>query len=107
VLWQLYLDFNPNGDDGIDRSDDSRFIRVLQPRVQWNSTAMRSVCLTAAGKPATSTRAWDSERMAQILQQVPEQHEPDLIYPAESKRPAGLAGLQTYPVLIPKAQTFR
>ncbi|MBD1940153.1 alanine--tRNA ligase [Microcoleus sp. FACHB-68] len=77
---EIYYDFHPErGDDGIDLEDDSRFIEFYNlvfmqynRDVEGNLTPLQSQNIdTGMGL----------ERMAQILQKVPNNYETDLIFP--------------------------
>ena len=88
---ELYYDFNPElGDDGIDLEDDSRFIEFYNlVFMQYNRDAEGT--LTPLGNRNIDT-GMGLERMAQILQGVPNNYETDLIYPL-IETAAGLAGV--------------
>ena len=77
---EIYYDFKPElGDIGIDLEDDSRFIEFYNlVFMQYNRNAEGE--LTPLAKPCIDT-GMGLERMAQILQQVPNNYETDLIYP--------------------------
>jgi alanyl-tRNA synthetase len=77
---EIYYDFRPElGDDGIDLEDDSRFIEF------YNLVFMQYNRDTAGTLTPLANRNIDTgmglERMAQILQRVPNNYETDLIYP--------------------------
>ena len=77
---ELYFDFHPErGDDTIDLEDDSRFIEF------YNLVFMESNRDGDGALTPLSHRNIDTgmglERMAQILQQKPNNYETDLIYP--------------------------
>ncbi|MGY6529495.1 MAG: alanine--tRNA ligase [Cyanobacterium sp.] len=77
---ELYYDFKPElGDDHIDLEDDSRFIEFYNlVFMQYNRDAEGN--LTPLEKKNIDT-GMGLERMAQILQQVPNNYETDLIFP--------------------------
>lgn len=88
---ELYYDFHPDrGDDAIDLNDDSRFIEFYNlvfmqynQDVEGNLTPLKSKNIdTGMGL----------ERMAQILQGVPNNYETDLIFPI-IKTAAEIAGI--------------
>ncbi len=88
---EIYYDFHPErGDDHIDLEDDSRFIEFYNlvfmqynRDVEGNLTPLKSKNIdTGLGL----------ERMAQILQKVPNNYETDLIFPI-IKTAADLAGI--------------
>ncbi|BAZ45023.1 alanyl-tRNA synthetase [Chondrocystis sp. NIES-4102] len=77
---ELYYDFHPElGDDKIDLEDDSRFIEFYNlVFMQYNRDVEGNLT------PLTSKNidtGLGLERMAQILQQVPNNYETDLIFP--------------------------
>ena len=88
---EIYYDFKPElGDDGIDLEDDSRFIEFYNlVFMQYNRDAEGN--LTSLANRNIDT-GMGLERMAQILQGVPNNYETDLIYPL-IETAAGLAGL--------------
>jgi alanyl-tRNA synthetase len=88
---EIYYDFKPElGDDGIDLEDDSRFIEFYNlVFMQYNRDAQGT--LTPLAKRNIDT-GMGLERMAQILQGVPNNYETDLIVPL-IETAAGLAGL--------------
>ncbi|WP_342596976.1 alanine--tRNA ligase [Cyanobacterium aponinum UTEX 3222] len=77
---ELYYDFKPElGDDNIDLEDDSRFIEFYNlVFMQYNRDAEGN--LTPLQNKNIDT-GMGLERMAQILQQVPNNYETDLIFP--------------------------
>ncbi|MBF2056046.1 MAG: alanine--tRNA ligase [Cyanobacterium sp. T60_A2020_053] len=77
---ELYYDFKPElGDDHIDLEDDSRFIEFYNlVFMQYNRDAEGN--LAPLTKQNIDT-GMGLERMAQILQQVPNNYETDLIFP--------------------------
>ena len=77
---ELYYDFHPElGDENIDLEDDSRFIEFYNlVFMQYNRDAEGN--LTPLEKKNIDT-GLGLERMAQILQQVPNNYETDLIFP--------------------------
>lgn len=99
---EIYYDFKPElGDAGIDLEDDSRFIEFYNlVFMQYNRNAEGE--LTPLAKPCIDT-GMGLERMAQILQQVPNNYETDLIYPL-IKTAANLAAIN-YQSLDSKGQT--
>jgi alanyl-tRNA synthetase len=99
---EIYYDFHPErGDDGIDLEDDSRFIEFYNlVFMQYNRDAAGVLTPLAARCIDTGMGL---ERMAQILQGVPNNYETDLIYPL-IETAAGLAGL-TYPQLEERRRT--
>ena len=99
---EIYYDFKPElGDEGIDLEDDSRFIEFYNlVFMQYNRDAEGS--LTPLENRNIDT-GMGLERMAQILQKVPNNYETDLIYPL-IETAAGLAGVD-YRQLEAKGQT--
>ena len=99
---EIYYDFKPElGDEGIDLEDDSRFIEFYNlVFMQYNRDAEGS--LTPLENRNIDT-GMGLERMAQILQKVPNNYETDLIYPLIATA-AGLAGVD-YKQLDAKGQT--
>ncbi len=99
---EIYYDFHPErGDDGIDLEDDSRFIEFYNlVFMQYNRDAAGT--LTPLARRSIDT-GMGLERMAQILQQVPNNYETDLIYPLVEAA-AALAGLD-YRALDARGQT--
>lgn len=77
---EIYYDFKPErGDDGIDLEDDSRFIEFYNlVFMQYNRDAEGTLTPLANRNIDTGMGL---ERMAQILQAVPNNYETDLIYP--------------------------
>ncbi len=88
---ELYYDFHPErGDDGIDLEDDSRFIEYYNlVFMQYNRDASGELTPLAAQNIDTGLGL---ERMAQILQGVPNNYETDLIFPIV-KTAADIAGV--------------
>jgi alanyl-tRNA synthetase len=88
---ELYYDFKPElGDDNIDPDDDSRFIEFYNlVFMQYNRDIDGN--LTPLAKQNIDT-GMGLERMAQILQQVPNNYETDLIFPIVETA-AKLAGI--------------
>ncbi len=88
---EIYYDFHPElGDEHIDLEDDSRFIEFYNlVFMQYNRDAAGT--LTPLQNQNIDT-GLGLERMAQILQQVPNNYETDLIFPI-IQAAAGLAGL--------------
>ncbi|MGB3137617.1 MAG: alanine--tRNA ligase [Nodosilinea sp.] len=88
---EIYYDFHPDlGDDNIDLEDDSRFIEFYNlVFMQYNRDAEGT--LTPLQNQNIDT-GLGLERMAQVLQQVPNNYETDLILPI-IKTAADLAGL--------------
>ncbi|MEM8718103.1 MAG: alanine--tRNA ligase [Cyanobacteria bacterium P01_G01_bin.39] len=88
---ELYYDFHPElGDESIDLEDDSRFIEFYNlVFMQYNKDAEGK--LTPLENKNIDT-GLGLERMAQILQQVPNNYETDLILPI-IKTAADLAGI--------------
>ena len=99
---EIYYDFKPElGDDGIDLEDDSRFIEFYNlVFMQYNRDAGGTLTPLAARNIDTGLGL---ERMAQILQGVPNNYETDLIYPL-IETAAGLAGVD-YRALDTKGKT--
>ncbi|MBD2424044.1 alanine--tRNA ligase [Cyanobium sp. FACHB-13342] len=99
---EIYYDFKPElGDDGIDLEDDSRFIEFYNlVFMQYNRDAEGTLTPLANRNIDTGMGL---ERMAQILQAVPNNYETDLIYPLITTA-AGLAGVD-YRALDVKGQT--
>jgi alanyl-tRNA synthetase len=88
---EIYYDFKPElGDDGIDLEDDDRFIEFYNlVFMQYNRDAEGSLSPLANRNIDTGLGL---ERMAQILQRVPNNYETDLIFPL-IKAAADLAGV--------------
>jgi alanyl-tRNA synthetase len=88
---EIYYDFHPEkGDQNIDLEDDSRFIEFYNlVFMQYNRDADGN--LTPLQNQNIDT-GLGLERMAQILQQVPNNYETDLIFPI-IKTAAEIAGL--------------
>ncbi|HEY9665699.1 MAG TPA: alanine--tRNA ligase [Coleofasciculaceae cyanobacterium] len=88
---ELYYDFHPErGDDQIDLEDDSRFIEFYNlVFMQYNQDADGN--LTPLKSQNIDT-GMGLERMAQILQKVPNNYETDLIFPI-IKTAAEIAGI--------------
>lgn len=88
---ELYYDFHPErGDDAIDLNDDSRFIEFYNlVFMQYNQDAEGN--LTPLKSKNIDT-GMGLERMAQILQGVPNNYETDLIFPI-IKTAAEIAGI--------------
>ncbi len=99
---EIYYDFKPElGDDGIDLEDDSRFIEFYNlVFMQYNRDAEGTLTPLANRNIDTGMGL---ERMAQILQAVPNNYETDLIYPL-IETAAGLAGVD-YRSLDEKGKT--
>ena len=99
---EIYYDFKPElGDDGIDLEDDSRFIEFYNlVFMQYNRDAEGNLTPLANRNIDTGMGL---ERMAQILQGVPNNYETDLIYPLIETASA-LAGLD-YRALDEKGKT--
>jgi alanyl-tRNA synthetase len=99
---EIYYDFRPElGDDGIDLEDDSRFIEFYNlVFMQYNRDAEGTLTPLAARNIDTGMGL---ERMAQILQEVPNNYETDLIFPL-IEAAAALAGVD-YKALDDKGQT--
>ncbi|MEM8807403.1 MAG: alanine--tRNA ligase [Cyanobacteria bacterium P01_G01_bin.38] len=77
---EIYYDFHPElGDDAIDLEDDTRFIEFYNlVFMQYNQNAEGTLTPLAAQNIDTGLGL---ERMAQIIQQVPNNYETDLIFP--------------------------
>jgi alanyl-tRNA synthetase len=88
---ELYYDFHPElGDDTIDLEDDTRFIEYYNlVFMQYNQDADGN--LTPLQNKNIDT-GMGLERMAQILQKVPNNYETDLIFPIV-KTAANIAGI--------------
>jgi alanyl-tRNA synthetase len=99
---EIYYDFKPElGDDSIDLEDDSRFIEFYNlVFMQYNRDA--EGILTPLANRNIDT-GLGLERMAQILQEVPNNYETDLIFPL-IETAAGLAGVD-YSALDAKGKT--
>jgi alanyl-tRNA synthetase len=99
---EIYYDFKPElGDDGIDLEDDSRFIEFYNlVFMQYNRDAEGNLTPLANRNIDTGMGL---ERMAQILQAVPNNYETDLIYPL-IETASGLAGVD-YRALDEKGKT--
>ncbi|WP_255016985.1 alanine--tRNA ligase [Cyanobium sp. A2C-AMD] len=99
---EIYYDFKPErGDDGIDLEDDARFIEFYNlVFMQYNRDAGGTLTPLANRNIDTGLGL---ERMAQILQAVPNNYETDLIFPL-IETAAQLAGVD-YRGLDAKGQT--
>lgn len=87
---EIYYDFNPERGDNIDLEDDSRFIEFYNlVFMQYNKDAEGN--LTPLQNQNIDT-GMGLERMAQILQKVPNNYETDLIFPIVQSA-AELAGI--------------
>jgi alanyl-tRNA synthetase len=88
---EIYYDFHPErGDDNIDLEDDTRFIEFYNlVFMQYNRDAEGK--LTPLANKNIDT-GMGLERMAQILQGVPNNYETDLIFPI-IKKAAEIAGI--------------
>ena len=88
---EIYYDFHPElGDENIDLEDDSRFIEFYNlVFMQYNRDAQGN--LTPLENRNIDT-GMGLERMAQILQKVPNNYETDLIFPI-IKTAADIAGI--------------
>ncbi|NJL09842.1 MAG: alanine--tRNA ligase, partial [Calothrix sp. SM1_7_51] len=88
---EIFYDFHPErGDDNIDLEDDTRFIEFYNlVFMQFNRDADGN--LTPLASKSIDT-GMGLERMAQILQQVPNNYETDLIFPI-IKTAADIAGI--------------
>jgi alanyl-tRNA synthetase len=93
---ELYYDFHPErGEDNIDLEDDTRFIEFYNlVFMQYNRDAEGT--LTPLQNKNIDT-GMGLERMAQILQHVPNNYETDLIFPI-IKTAADLAGIDYFKV---------
>jgi alanyl-tRNA synthetase len=91
---ELYYDFHPErGEDNIDLEDDTRFIEFYNlVFMQYNRDAEGK--LTPLQNKNIDT-GMGLERMAQILQKVPNNYETDLIFPI-IKTAADLAGVDYF-----------
>ncbi|MCP9851208.1 alanine--tRNA ligase [Cyanobium sp. Morenito 9A2] len=99
---EIYYDFKPElGDEGLDLEDDSRFIEF------YNLVFMESNRDAEGRLTPLAQRNIDTglglERMAQILQAVPNNYETDLIFPL-IERAGALAGVD-YHALDTKGKT--
>ena len=99
---EIYYDFKPElGDEGIDLEDDSRFIEFYNlVFMQYNRDAEGQLTPLANRNIDTGLGL---ERMAQILQAVPNNYETDLIFPL-IEAAANLAGVD-YRTLDHKGKT--
>ncbi len=87
---EIYYDFHPERGDNIDLEDDSRFIEFYNlVFMQYNKDAEGN--LTPLQNQNIDT-GMGLERMAQILQKVPNNYETDLIFPIV-RSAAELAGI--------------
>ncbi|MEK9631278.1 MAG: alanine--tRNA ligase, partial [Synechococcus sp.] len=99
---EIYYDFKPAlGDEDIDLEDDSRFIEFYNLVFMQYSRDAEGTLTPLANKNIDT--GLGLERMAQILQGVPNNYETDLIYPL-IETAAGLAGVD-YRQLDVKGQT--
>ncbi|QNI43626.1 alanine--tRNA ligase [Synechococcus sp. A15-28] len=99
---EIYYDFKPElGDEGIDLEDDDRFIEFYNlVFMQYNRDAEGTLTPLANRNIDTGMGL---ERMAQILQKVPNNYETDLIFPL-IQAAADLAGVD-YHQLDEKGKT--
>ena len=99
---EIYYDFKPElGDNGIDLEDDDRFIEFYNlVFMQYNRDAEGTLTPLANRNIDTGMGL---ERMAQILQKVPNNYETDLIFPL-IQAAADLAGIN-YHQLDDKGKT--
>ncbi len=99
---EIYYDFHPErGDDNLDLEDDSRFIEFYNlVFMQYNRDAAGN--LSPLEKKNIDT-GMGLERMAQILQKVPNNYETDLIFPI-IETAAKLAGID-YAIADEKTKT--
>ncbi|HEY9638895.1 MAG TPA: alanine--tRNA ligase [Coleofasciculaceae cyanobacterium] len=88
---EIYYDFHPErGDEAIDLEDDTRFIEFYNlVFMQYNQDAEGNLTPLQAQNIDTGLGL---ERMAQILQKVPNNYETDLIFPI-IKTAAAIAGI--------------
>lgn len=87
---EIYFDFHPERGDEIDLEDDTRFIEFYNlVFMQYNRDAEGNLTPLQAQNIDTGLGL---ERMAQILQRVPNNYETDLIFPIV-KAAADIAGL--------------
>ncbi|SRR5579883_192492 len=88
---EIYYDFHPElGDDNIDLEDDTRFIEFYNlVFMQYNRDADGNLTPLASKNIDTGMGL---ERIAQILQKVPNNYETDLIFPI-IQRAAEIAGV--------------
>ncbi|HLO51329.1 MAG TPA: alanine--tRNA ligase [Kamptonema sp.] len=87
---EIYYDFHPEQGDNIDLEDDSRFIEVYNlVFMQYNRDA---VCNLTPLQNQNIDTGMGLERMAQVLQKVPNNYETDLIFPI-LKTAAEIAGI--------------
>ena len=91
---EIYYDFHPErGDEHIDLEDDSRFLEIYNlVFMELNRDAHEK--LTPLAKQNIDT-GLGLERMAQVLQGVPNNYETDLIFPI-IKKAADIAGIDYY-----------
>ncbi|MEG4942294.1 alanine--tRNA ligase [Microcoleus sp. F4-D5] len=90
---EIYYDFHPERGDNIDLEDDSRFIEFYNlVFMQYNKDAEGN--LTPLKNQNIDT-GMGLERMAQILQKVPNNYETDLIFPIVQSA-AEIAGIDYY-----------
>ena len=77
---EIYYDFKPElGDDGIDLEDDDRFIEFYNLVFMQSNRDAQGVLTPLANRNIDT--GMGLERMAQILQKVPNNYETDLIFP--------------------------
>ena len=99
---EIYYDFKPElGDDGIDLEDDDRFIEFYNLVFMQSNRDAQGVLTPLANRNIDT--GMGLERMAQILQQVPNNYETDLIFPL-IQAAADLAGVD-YHQLDDKGKT--
>ncbi|WP_115070917.1 alanine--tRNA ligase [Synechococcus sp. UW179B] len=93
---EIYYDFKPElGDEGIDLEDDDRFIEFYNlVFMQYNRDAEGTLTPLANRNIDTGLGL---ERMAQILQKVPNNYETDLIFPL-IQAAADLAGVDYHQI---------
>ena len=77
---EIYYDFKPElGDEGIDLEDDDRFIEFYNLVFMQSNRDAQGVLTPLANRNIDT--GMGLERMAQILQKVPNNYETDLIFP--------------------------
>ncbi|OIP76400.1 MAG: alanine--tRNA ligase [Oscillatoriales cyanobacterium CG2_30_44_21] len=88
---EIYYDFHPElGDEGIDLEDDSRFLEIYNlVFMELNRDAEGNL---APLRKQNIDTGLGLERMAQVLQGVPNNYETDLIFPI-IKKAADIAGI--------------
>ncbi len=102
---EIYYDFHPElGETGIDLDDDTRFLEIYNLVFMESNRDAQGV-LTALTKQNIDT-GLGLERLAQVLQEVPNNYETDLVFPIIA-RVAQLAGLDYHTSSEEQKRSFK